>query len=862
MITLFASNITDFTTNGLGSLAEAISCLITEELNGQYELEMTYPITGRRYADLVIRRIIFAKPNPHTGRQAFRIYKISKPINGIITINAEHYSYDMTGYPVEPFYAATVATALSSLKEKSIITHPFTFWTDKTNAADLVVKKPSSTRALLGKEILETYGGEYEFDNTAVKLWNQRGTNRGVSIRYGKNLTDLRQEENCSTVYTSVYPYWFAEKEEDEEDVLFELPEKYLLAPGNYDFARVLPLDLSSEWEEQPTEEEMRVKAIYYMQLNGISLPRVALSISFVKLTESEEYKDYAILETVFLGDTINVYFPKMDVNATARCVRTIYDAITDKYNKIELGHAFNKLASSISSQNQLIKNVVNNVVNKVPSKSFVQAAIENATKLITGGLGGHVILRSSNAESSYPDEILIMDTEDITTASNVWRWNVGGLGHSSVGYNGPYTVAMTMDGAIVADTLTGRIVAADTLSISGNIEMTGGSITWAEVNAPTAAQVGALASTYIDANNVFTGNVYGQNIRGAYISTKGFDGTGDYIRLSKQFQTFCETGTDLIKMGLGFFPNKDNVNIPGMVFGAGDGYGSNRGYITKDTDGLSMYYVGNLALGEVSYLKLLKDKAVLNGYEVFSTKSAISDAYISSAIEWNEKLSEIQAKAVLEDSNKNWNIPQQNLDTTVGTKINNGNTARTYFDANGSLIMSHLGSISWSTITDKPTIPTQYTDNAAVAAWAASGYKTYIDANGVYSGNLTGMSIYVTGVANDSGTTSAYYICDGSKSSIRGSLSYTEDGVYPNAAYRVTLQSFGTNALKLLSGGNTSIDAGWNKSVYIGTQAGRAEYVQIGNDVGGSVQVVGPFYHGAYTVIDSGNIGSYVVFQ
>lgn len=457
MIKLFESTATSYTTNGLGTLSEAVSCTVTEELNGIFELDVSYPITGKRYADLLLRQIIVAKPNPYSTPQPFRIYSISKPIKGIVTVKAEHISYDLTGYPVQPFTAADVATAFVNLSNASVLETPFTFTTDKAVAADLAVIKPTSIRSVLGGSgsILELYGGEYEFDNYAVRLLEQRGTNRGVSIRYGKNLTDLKQEENCSSVYTAVYPYWY--KDDEETPILMQLPEIYLHAPGTYTFARIYTLDLSSEFEEQPTEEELRIKATYYMQVNGIGLPQVSLSVSFVQLSQSPEYKNFALLERVYLGDTVNVDFPKLKVSSIARCIKTIYNAITDKYDKIELGHALSKLSTTISNT----INEQNQLANKVPTKSFVQAAIENATKLITGGLGGHVVLHSSSGGPN-PDEILVMDEEDIINANNVWRWNVGGLGHSSTGYNGPYSLAMTMDGAIVAGMITsGKIQAS-----------------------------------------------------------------------------------------------------------------------------------------------------------------------------------------------------------------------------------------------------------------------------------------------------------------------------------------------------------------------------------------------------------------
>lgn len=448
MITLYESTVTEFSNNGLGSLPDAVSCLITEERNGEYELEMEYPITGKRYDELLLRRIILAKPNPYADSQPFRIYAITKPINGIVTVNAEHISYDMSGYPVSPFTAGTITTALSNMKNASVVPCPFIFSTDKDTTAQMSISKPTSMRALLGGiegSILDVYRGEYEFDRFNVKLWNNRGLNRGVSIRYGKNLTDLEQEENCSAVYTGVYPFWYS-----DEGGLVELSEKVVNAEGTYDFTRIYPLDLSDEWQEIPTEDQLLSKAQSYMKLNKIGIPKVSLTVSFVPLAQTEDYKDFAILETVHLCDTVNVYFPEMNVSATSQCIKTVYDVITRKYNKIELGDAKANLASTVSEQTQSIS--------KVPSKTFMEQAIDNATKLITGGLGGYVILHSSTG-GKYPDEILIMDTPDIRTAVDVWRWNQNGFGHSSTGYEGPYDTAVTMDGQIVANFITTGIL-------------------------------------------------------------------------------------------------------------------------------------------------------------------------------------------------------------------------------------------------------------------------------------------------------------------------------------------------------------------------------------------------------------------
>lgn len=326
----------------------------------------------------------------------------------------------------------------------------------------MTVSKPASIRSLLGGmsgSLLDIYGGEYEFDNYDVKLENERGADRGVSIRYGKNLTDLKQEENCSSVYTGVYPFWYS-----EQDGLLQLSEKIVSAPGTYDFTRIYPLDLSQEWVEKPTEEQIRSKTESYIKANNIGVPKVSLTVSFIQLAQCEEYHNYALLERVHLCDTVSIEFAELGVSAKAKCIKTVYDVITRKYKSIELGEARSNLSSTISSQNQAIQENI--------SKTFMQQAIENATKLISGGLGGYVIIHSSTG-GNHPDEILIMDTDDINTASKVWRWNKGGLGYSSTGYNGPYALAMTQDGQIVADFITTGTMSASL--INGGVLNIGG---------------------------------------------------------------------------------------------------------------------------------------------------------------------------------------------------------------------------------------------------------------------------------------------------------------------------------------------------------------------------------------------------
>lgn len=426
VIRLFPSNANTFDSNGIGYLPDIITGSVTEERNGSFELTMTYPITGRRYSDITLRSILVAKPNPYSKPQAFRIYNITKPIKGIVTIYAEHISYDVSGFPVRPFSDNNVVTALDGLRLNSAVPCPFTFWTDKTTVANFKIEAPVSMRSILGGvdgSILDVYGGEYEFDNYEIKLYKNRGENRGVTIRYGKNLTDIDQEENCANVYTGVYPYW-----KSEEEPLVESNPRIIKAPGTFDFQRILLLDCSMDFVEQPTPATLKSVAESYINNNDISTPKVSLNVSFVDLASSGEYEMIKKLEQVRLCDTLTVEFPALGVSATAKCNKTVYDIINDVYTSLSLGDARSNLASTIVNNNVIINNNLSNAYANVRTvisleNGLIRADIRNESeKLSTAIEQTDEHIRADLAKEVTRIDKDISDTNDrlVETAVNL----------------------------------------------------------------------------------------------------------------------------------------------------------------------------------------------------------------------------------------------------------------------------------------------------------------------------------------------------------------------------------------------------------------------------------------------------------
>lgn len=440
-------------TLGIGKLSDCLSCVVTRELNGQYELEMEYPVNGIRFNDITLRRFIYVKPDQTADPQLFRIYQISKPMMGRIIVNARHISYDLQGYAVTPFTADTISLALSGLTANAVPTCPFTFTTTRSTASTFSVKVPSAIWSLMaGQEgsLLDTYHGEYDFNNFSVSLENRVGADHGYQIRYGKNLKTLVQDENCANVYTAVYPYWLS-----AEGTVMTLPEKTVEASGTYSFTRVLALDMSSNFTEEPTEAQLRAAAQSYIINNDIGTPDVSLTIDFVALWQTEQYKDIHPLERVALGDTVSVEFEQMGVDATARVVSFRFDCLTERFQDITLGKVQQTFANIIVEQEKAIE--------EAPTRSFVEQISAELSKAMLGIHGGCVRLIDTNGDGS-PDELYIADSDDIDQAVKVWRFNYLGWAASTSGYSGPYTMGATLEDGILANAVTAANLVAGTI--------------------------------------------------------------------------------------------------------------------------------------------------------------------------------------------------------------------------------------------------------------------------------------------------------------------------------------------------------------------------------------------------------------
>ena len=460
---LYPATETQFRSNGLGALKDVMSCEVHEVLNGEYELTMEYPVTGQHFEDIKELCLILAKPSASEDPQPFEIYKVGSEIGGIVTIYAQHISYRLSMIPVKPFTASSPTEAILKLNQYAVYTVPFAITADTTRTGELKIENPMSARAVIG-EIIKKYDLEVKWSMLSVHMSDRRGADNGVTISYGKNLTELQHESDLSETITGVLPYWSGMSNSGASSQTIKLVGDVVLDETHdplYPYHRVVPYDFSNWFGEGvvPTLSDLQTAGAQYLANYHTGLPKEQMDASFIPLWLTEEFKQKASVERVSIGDTIRIVASKINIDARARIVEATWNVLKERYDDLVTGKARNGLSEQFNAVTEKVEETTNAI------KTDLQTAIDKATDMITGNNGGYIKFRYD--ADGKPYEMLVMDNEDIEQAENIWRFNQSGLGHSSNGYNGPYSLAMLMDGSINASMIT-------TGSINANLITTG----------------------------------------------------------------------------------------------------------------------------------------------------------------------------------------------------------------------------------------------------------------------------------------------------------------------------------------------------------------------------------------------------
>ncbi|HDR4482464.1 TPA: phage tail protein [Bacillus cereus] len=524
MITLYKPNETDFTHNGIGALDKHIyNATVEEELNGLFLFSFSYPLFAPRGLEIEGMRIIKV-PTPD-GEQLFRV-ATPKVSMGEITAQCYHIFYDLTENLIEDIFAETTNGngAMNRMSAGCQYKHPFQFYSDVPKIASARIVRKNPVEALLDSSqdnsFVNRWGGELKRDNFDVKMLQNRGMDRGVVIRHKKDLLGYEGNVDWKSPITRIMPQGF--------DGLF-LPEKYVDSPliNKYPHPKIKVVEFkhikaaigenADDEDAVPLEEAYRLlrqAAKDMFTIQKADQPKATYNVKFQELSQTEEYKDYKQLQSVYMADTVTVEHQEDGIDIKAKVIAYKYDPIKKEYLDITIGN-FKESFTDVSGRVDLVQEELSNM----PS-SILDAAKANATNLINSGFGGHVRV--------YPDRILIMDTKDEKSAKKVWQWNLNGLGYSSTGVNGPYGTAITSDGRIVADFITAG-------TLSGNL-------------------------------------VQGGEITGATLRTSD---SVNYVNISKQFIRLYESSKT--RVFVGYYKNSRNEIQPTLILGGdSDSTGAN----------------------------------------------------------------------------------------------------------------------------------------------------------------------------------------------------------------------------------------------------------------------------------------------
>lgn len=361
---LYAADETSFNTNGFGRLSDAISCTVTEALNGAFTLAMVYPKDGIHASDIAYKCIIKADASETLAGQLFRITKIQDSSDGRkMTISADHISYDLNGFPMPEFTATGITNVMNALQNNSLVGHSFNFDTDITNTTSKINSKyPKSIRAVIGGEegsIIQIFKCEVEFSNFMVRLLRRRGADNSVSIRYGKNLESFVNVRSSESSYNGVLAFWYSKDAEGTKYVRGNIA--YSANHTEFPVDRIFLLDVTSEYDEAPTQAQLTTRAASYVTDNNIGYPYLdSVTIKFIPLWQTEEFKNVVGLEQVSIGDTVHVYYEDFDF--AVRVIEYTYDTLEQRYTNITLG---SKKASFAETIKQISMDTVNEAINR-----------------------------------------------------------------------------------------------------------------------------------------------------------------------------------------------------------------------------------------------------------------------------------------------------------------------------------------------------------------------------------------------------------------------------------------------------------------------------------------------------------------
>ena len=434
---------------------------INRVLNGAYRFYGNYARDGQYRSYL--KKGNFLKAQVEDGSyQYFEIYNIKKNLQSV-SVTARHLGFMANkNFIIDSFTANGNGTQImNNLKAALTFKQRFNYLSNVGTTHQFTAKQVAPIDAIIGsnngnQNLTGVTGGELEMDNFNLKLVKQIGSDNGFRIDFGVNLEAIDEDYDDESIINSLFLIGGVPDNDYDQDK----------EPITYGFLEIAGVNDSNrrigkrENSECKTVEELKEWGQSLFDKDRIHEPKVTHTISMVALEHTLEYEDiYEELSSLHFGDVAHVRAKEVGIEVTERMVEYTWFPTLGKFKDIVLGNDLSLYTSTANNQTQELKRKIDN-----RTETLVQNVL-NATAWITGNSGGHVVFRPEKA----PSEILIMDTNKIATAKRVWRWNLNGLGYSDNGVNGPFGLAMTSKGEIVADFIKVGIINANVLQTSFN---------------------------------------------------------------------------------------------------------------------------------------------------------------------------------------------------------------------------------------------------------------------------------------------------------------------------------------------------------------------------------------------------------
>ncbi|MGO2084235.1 MAG: phage tail tip lysozyme, partial [Vagococcus sp.] len=413
-------------------------------LNNKYQIYIVYQLDGQNVEYL--KKGNFVKARWVDG--SYQYFELSNPVKNLnsISILGRHIGFMLNRNFIENSFTSsgTGQTIMNNLYSSLVFKQPFKFKSDITTMHQFTAKEVKPLEAIIGsnsgnQNLVGVTSGELDFDNYEISLKRRIGTDNNYRIGFGHNLLSIEETVDEDGIANSLYLVGGTPKtdyNEDKDPIVF----KYLEIKGVTDENRRI---VKRENSSIDNIDDLKKWGQSLFDKDKIHEPSVTHDVSMIDLSMTTEYKDlYSKLARLNFGDTAHVNVKKLNIRIAERLVECVWYPTIFKYKSMVLGNDLSMYTYQVENKTQVMKQEM------TTNKDMLVDSILNATAWITGNKGGHVIQRPEKE----PNEILIMDKKDVNEAKNLWRWNLGGLGHSSNGIDGPYGTAITQDGKIVAD--------------------------------------------------------------------------------------------------------------------------------------------------------------------------------------------------------------------------------------------------------------------------------------------------------------------------------------------------------------------------------------------------------------------------